>query len=68
MKYTRDDMISIKYEGGPANGTAGGVYPNVHTVYYGNKGEEQVYKRTDRADKKGRVIFAHTGPATLPNA
>lgn len=52
-------MISIKYEGGPANGTAGGASPNVQHVLYGAKGEEQLYDRTDRQDDKGRVVFVH---------
>jgi hypothetical protein len=62
--YTRDDLISIKYEGGKAGGTAGSVYPHVTVVFHGNRGEEERYERTTRTDPKGRVIFA----LSLPNA
>lgn len=51
-------LISIKFEGGKANGSVQGAYSNVTQVLYGNKGEEQRYVRTDRKDHKGRVIFA----------
>lgn len=51
------DLIPIRYEGGPANGTAGGVPPNVHTIHYGNKPNTVIYRRTDQTDAKGRIIF-----------
>jgi hypothetical protein len=51
------ELESIKYEGGPADRTTGGAYPNVNEIYYGNKGEEVTYQRTDRKDADGRIIF-----------
>ena len=53
-------LMRIKYEGGKADGVAGGVPPNVTVIHYGNKGEEQRYDRTDRIDQKGRPIFTLT--------
>ncbi len=50
-------LMSIRYEGGRANGTCMGVTPNCHTVVYGPKGEEQVYVPSGRKDSKGRPIF-----------
>lgn len=52
-------LMRIKYEGGPANGTAGGTSPNVTVALYGHKGAEQLYERTERRDEKDRVIFVH---------
>lgn len=50
-------LISIKYEGGKANGVVQSVFENVTKVFYGNKGEEQTYVKTDRKDNNGRIIF-----------
>lgn len=55
--FTPTDMISIKYEGGRASGTAASCYPNVTHAWLGNRGEEEYYARTKRRDAKGRVIF-----------
>lgn len=50
--------MSIKYEGGRADGFTATFASNVTVAYYGQRGEETKYVRTDRTDAKGRVIFA----------
>jgi hypothetical protein len=50
--------MRIRYEGGKANGTAGAASDNCKTIYYGPKGKEEIYVRTDRTDDQGRTIFA----------
>lgn len=51
------DRISVTYEGGPANGTAGGAFANTQTCLYGPRGQTTLYYRTERVDHKGRIIF-----------
>lgn len=50
-------MISVKYENGPANGICSMVTDNTLVVFYGPKGKEEIYQRTNEFDSKGRVIF-----------
>jgi hypothetical protein len=47
-------------EGGPLAGKVGGVAPNVTTCYFGPRGAEVVYERSDRTNERGYVIFVHT--------
>ena len=54
-------MMRIKYEGGPAHGTAGGYHPDTQTVFYGRNGHEVRYIRTARTDDKGRTVFTAAG-------
>jgi len=60
QKTTQPDKISIRFEGGDRNGTVGGGYDNTQTVTNENPDGSLVrYKRTDRTDDKGRIIFEH---------
>ena len=49
-------MQSYVLEGGSVR-RSGGIFPNVNTLFFGSKGEEEEYVRTNRSDSKGRVIF-----------
>ena len=51
------ELVNIRYEGGKASGFSGAVPPNCHTIFSGQRGQEEKYVRTDRTDHKGWIIF-----------
>lgn len=54
-------MMRVHFEGGKANNICMSTSSNCKIIFYGNKGQEEKYIRTNRTDNKGRVIFVVAG-------